>query len=213
MHACALADSLEMRTVVIPVGAGVLSAMGLLQAPLVADASRTHITDVGSGELAGVISEVSASAKAGLTEQGVEVDRLEVSIDCRYAGQAHEVNVDAQPLSEIASRFHEAHRGRFGWDDPGGSVQVVTVRARATRSPEEFRMQPPEVSSEPVLQAQAHLQDGPTTLEIYQLTSLGPGDEVEGPALVQGETSTILLESGWEGALTEAGSFILERRR
>ena len=119
MHATALAASLEISTVLVPRSAGVLSALGLLATPLAADAALTRpMRDPDQAEVAALLSELSERAWDLLARQGAEPASVQHRIDCRYAGQAHEVPVavTASPdLSRVASDFAAAHRARYGW--------------------------------------------------------------------------------------------------
>jgi N-methylhydantoinase A/oxoprolinase/acetone carboxylase beta subunit len=116
LHACALAEALGVTTVVVPPRAGVLSAVGLLCSPVQRDLVRSWPTP---GDLTGLeeaLAELAASAGAG---------EVESSVDCRYAGQSHELTVPS------VADFPEEHRRRNGYvrDAP---VEVVALRARAT---------------------------------------------------------------------------------
>jgi N-methylhydantoinase A len=110
LHACALADELEMSTVLVPAAAGVLSALGLVAADERRDAVRSYVVTL---------------AEAGeLPEEG--------EADLRYAGQSFELTVPLGP--ELAERFHAAHEERYGYADPGRELELVAVRTAETRA-------------------------------------------------------------------------------
>jgi N-methylhydantoinase A/oxoprolinase/acetone carboxylase beta subunit len=116
LHACALADALGMPAVIVPPRAGVLSAVGLLCSPVQRDLVRSWPTP---GELTGLdaaLAELARSAGAG---------DVETSVDCRYAGQSHELTVPA------VADFPQEHRRRNGYVR-NAPVEVVALRARAT---------------------------------------------------------------------------------
>jgi N-methylhydantoinase A/oxoprolinase/acetone carboxylase beta subunit len=116
LHACALAEALGMTAVVVPPRAGVLSAVGLLCSPVQRDAVRSWPTP---GDLTGLdvaLAELAASTGAG---------DVETSVDCRYAGQSHELTVPG------VADFPEEHRRRNGYVR-AAPVEVVALRARAT---------------------------------------------------------------------------------
>jgi N-methylhydantoinase A/oxoprolinase/acetone carboxylase beta subunit len=120
LHACAVADALEMRAVVVPTMAGVLSAVGLLGAPRQVDlvSSWGSPFDVDGAERAAVELGQDAARRLGA---GAEV---ETALDCRYAGQSHELTV-----AKVAD-FPDEHRRRNGFvqDAP---IEVVGLRATA----------------------------------------------------------------------------------
>ncbi|HEY8200154.1 MAG TPA: hydantoinase/oxoprolinase family protein, partial [Actinomycetota bacterium] len=94
MHATTLAAELEMDRVLIPPGAGVLSALGLLATPLASDLSLTRpMTDADPGDVERILSELAERATEALRDQGSDVAEVARIVDCRYKGQAHEVPV------------------------------------------------------------------------------------------------------------------------
>jgi N-methylhydantoinase A/oxoprolinase/acetone carboxylase beta subunit len=129
LHACALADALGMAAVVVPPRAGVLSAVGLLCGPRQHDAVRSWPTPTDHGGLGAALSELGAAAARGLVAvDGVEVEvEVVTTVDCRYAGQSHELRVPT------VDDFGAEHRRRNGYDRPGTTVEVVALRATARR--------------------------------------------------------------------------------
>jgi N-methylhydantoinase A len=104
LHACSLAEELEIETVLVPEAAGVLSAVGLA----VSDERRDHVR-----------SYVVPLAEAGeLPAEG--------EADVRYAGQSFELTV---PLGgDLADSFHRAHEERYGYADRDRPLELVAVR-------------------------------------------------------------------------------------
>ncbi|HVM17313.1 MAG TPA: hydantoinase/oxoprolinase family protein [Gaiellaceae bacterium] len=104
LHACELADELEVRTVLVPAAAGVLSALGLVATEQRRDHVRSYLVPL---------------REAGrLPEEG--------EADLRYRGQAFELAVPLGPRLE--ERFHRAHEERYGYADRGREVELVAVR-------------------------------------------------------------------------------------
>ena len=109
LHACALADELEMSTVLVPAAAGVLSALGLVAADERRDAVRSYVVPL---------------AEAGeLPDEG--------EADLRYAGQSFELTVPLGP--RLAERFHAAHEERYGYSNRGRELELVAVRTAEIR--------------------------------------------------------------------------------
>ena len=147
LHACALAEALGMPAVVVPPRAGVLSAVGLLASPLQAVLVRSWPTP---GDHAGLpearfsLARAAARHLLGLDEDipgrvmlnparssasvtfgdGGHVD-VELSLDCRYAGQSHELTVPS------VAAFEDEHRRRNGYARQGAAVEVTAIRAAA----------------------------------------------------------------------------------
>ena len=104
LHACALADELELRTVLVPEAAGVLSALGLVASDERRDRVRSYVVPLEEAE------ELPAEGEA----------------DVRYRGQSFELAVPLGP--ELAERFHRAHEERYGFADRGRPLELVAVR-------------------------------------------------------------------------------------
>jgi N-methylhydantoinase A len=104
LHACALAEDLDIEAVLVPAAAGVLSALGLVAG----DERRDR-----------VVSYVRPLAEAGELP-------LEGEADLRYRGQSFELTVPLQP--DLATAFHRAHEERYGYADPAREIELVAVR-------------------------------------------------------------------------------------
>lgn len=131
LHAAPLAQALGMRAVVVPPRAGVLSAAGLLGAPRQVDLVRSWPTPGSTSGLAEARAELADRARAQLAATSGAWGEVAVasSLDCRYAGQSHELVV-----AELADFEHE-HRRRNGFARPDAPVEVVALRARASAAP------------------------------------------------------------------------------
>jgi N-methylhydantoinase A/oxoprolinase/acetone carboxylase beta subunit len=124
LHACALADALDMAAVVIPARAGVLSAVGLLTSPLQRDLVHSWPRPLDHTGLDAALAALAEHA-ASLVGPGASTS---TAVDCRYEGQSHELMV-----STVAD-FHQAHRLRNGFVRPEAAVEVIALRATAARS-------------------------------------------------------------------------------
>ncbi|MBA3655519.1 MAG: hydantoinase/oxoprolinase family protein, partial [Actinobacteria bacterium] len=127
LHACAVADALGMKAVIVPPRAGVLSAAGILDAPYQTDAVRTWPTPA---DTEGVDAALAALAEA---TGGTDVV---TAVDCRYAGQSHELTVPT------VADFGEEHRRRNGYARPDAPIEVVALRATG-RTPSPVDALPP----------------------------------------------------------------------
>ncbi len=120
LHACSLAEELEISTVLVPAQAGVLSALGLA----VGDERRDR-----------VVSYVCALDEAGeLPAEG--------EADLRYRGQSFELTVPLEP--DLAAAFHRAHDARYGYADPEREIELVAVRTADVRPGPALELPPAE---------------------------------------------------------------------
>ncbi len=179
LHACALADALGMAAVVVPARAGVLSAVGLLTAPRRRDLVRSWPTPADHDGLAAAREALAAEAAALVGGDGADVT-VTTAVDCRYRGQSHELTVPD------VDAFADEHRRRNGYARPGDPVEVIAVRAVATR--------PPAVDP-------GDLPDPPARID----------DPVAGPAVIAEPDCTIWVADGWVARPGAAGALVLRR--
>lgn len=129
LHACALADDLGIGIVLVPAASGVLSALGLAVADVRRDyvrAARLALPD--GGALIEALDAIRLEAAGDLPDADVHL-----AVDCRYAGQGHEMTIAVAAAGETEIAFHAAHRARHGWAREDRTVEVVAVRATAVR--------------------------------------------------------------------------------
>ncbi len=175
LHACALADELGMSCVIVPPRAGVLSAVGILGAPRQVDLVHSWPTPLDHSGLVTRRSALGAEAAAALG--GADGVVVTTWVDCRYEGQSHELSVDSP------AGFHQEHERRNGYARPDHPVEVIAVRARASRE-------------SPV--SIADLPDVPRTGAV-------------GPAVIAEPDCTIWVPEGWSAEPGALGALVLRR--
>ena len=179
LHACALADALGMPAVIVPARAGVLSAVGLLSAPPRREVvrSRSH-----PGRLDDLDSDLATVRSLALRVAGAGDDvEVTTAMDCRYAGQSHELTVGD------LDGFHAEHERRNGFARPGAPVEVVAVRATVTRP------------------AALRVEDLPVPAHRI---GFGP---VSGPWVIAEPDCTVWVAAGWRAEAGAAGALVLRR--
>jgi N-methylhydantoinase A/oxoprolinase/acetone carboxylase beta subunit len=125
LHACAIAGLLGMAAVIVPARAGVLSAVGLLTAPLQVDLVQSWPAPLDHAGLPGARDALAAEAVRQLAAPAGGAVDVATWVDCRYAGQGHELRA-ADP-----EHFHAVHERRNGFARPDEPVEVVALRATA----------------------------------------------------------------------------------
>ncbi len=142
LHACELAESLEIPRVVVPAHAGVLSALGML----VADCVRDYSQSVLNGEPRAAFSRLERLARRDMRQQGFEDIVLVRTLDMRYEGQSYEINLP----EDRAVAFDEVHEQRYGYRHAGRATQAVTARVQAIgKTPEDSQPDLSAASSQP----------------------------------------------------------------
>lgn len=222
LHACELAESLRIPTVFIPRYPGVLSALGMILAPIIKDYVQTVMLDASAMDDSSVTAAFSPLETRALSELQDEmhtmVTQTETGIvlqrfcDLRYVGQAYEVTTPlAETLAETLARFHALHKQRFGHSHPEQAVQLVAVRVKGIVQPTQ-----PELLTMPFAgEAAEHatigtrrmtFTGGEYTARVYDRARLQHGNRIVGPALLVQSDSTFLLPPRWEGMVDAWGN-------
>jgi N-methylhydantoinase A len=218
-HAVALAQELGVQGVIVPKLPGLFSAYGLLIADLQRDWSASFLRSLDEyspPELGTLVAGLREAAEAEFVEAGEDVSQAEytVILDMRYRGQGFELEVvaDADDLADparLAARFHDSHRQRYGHAAPAELPEIVTVRLRAAipRMADHKRPRPERDRAEPAAVVEP-LRDG---TQFVARDSLASGATVVGPAIVEEETTTVVISDGWKAALDWDGNLRVVR--
>lgn len=220
LHAVALAESLRIPQVLIPADPGAFSALGLLLAEVVKDYSRTVMTMLDPAgplpdEFKRQFDQLEGQARAELAAEGFSPAqiRLERSLAARYRGQSYELTV---PVAGDPRRtFHDLHRARYGHADPARSLEVVSLRLRASglTSKPPLRRSPRPVGREakPIEYSTVYLGRRPRRLPVYERSGLPVGARLTAPAIIVEYGSTTLLPAGWTLEVDGWGNMVMGR--
>jgi N-methylhydantoinase A len=172
-----------MSRALIPLHAGVLSAIGLACAPeRIEYAASFHgaANEASEESLEDVFHDLEQQARGALPDSIIARH-----VDCRYPSQGYELTVSgAGGASAIASTFHHAHSERYGHADEESMVEVVNARVVATRRRR--------------------------SIELQQVDWDGD-DTISGPTTVSAPDFTLRIEDGWSGTRHSTGAVLLER--
>jgi N-methylhydantoinase A len=221
LHQAALARELGCRRVLVPPHPGVLSALGLLAAPVTADRAHSRLVatdDLADDVLAAGWAELADEALAILIEQGVEVAATRRSADLRYRGQAFELEVTAPggpaDVDALVAAFHSAHLQRYGYDQPEAAVELVTLRVRlegpAPSVPLERLTGGGGVEDATIAIREVVLEGRRIPAHVVDRTALGAGARLRGPAVIVGLDATCWVAPWQTGEVDDHGSLVLE---
>jgi N-methylhydantoinase A len=232
LHACRLAELLDIPTVVIPSRPGVLSTWGLLDT----DIRATFVRTVGPAErgaesgdvssLEAVWAELEAHARAWLDDEQVPRDRqrFERAADLRYEHQSFELTcgagagpLTAARLVELTATFHAEHRRLYSYELPAARVELVNLciiaigglprRAVPALSPNGTDLSHALAGSRPVYFRRLGFVRTPC----YARGRLAPGMAFSGPAIVDQDDATTLVAPGVRARIDQALNIVLER--
>ncbi|MCC6523776.1 MAG: hydantoinase/oxoprolinase family protein [Polyangiaceae bacterium] len=232
LHACAIAGELEMTSVVVPAGASVLCAVGMLLADLQHDFVRSFMAPLATldpAALAAVVGEMTAEGDELLLDEGIPRGAAvhEVALDLRYLKQYHEVTVpvpaaELAPLDRaaIARRFHAEHDRLYGYElaGEGTGIELINVRVRALGRTEKPALPKraaggadPGHAGKGSRRAYVPARGAFAAVPVFDGHALRAGNVVAGPALVERTDTTVLVDEGWRATVDELGSYLVER--
>jgi N-methylhydantoinase A len=219
LHLCQLADALGVPRALVPVHAGVLSALGMLVAPRQRQMSRTAQQLLSTADAATInliAAELSLEGIAQLrAEKAGDEDCIaqQVSLDLRYQGQSYTLNVAwqgerKQAVEEVIHAFHCAHEQRFGHRL---ALPIERVNVRVALNATSHRPQLPTLTQQQPLAPSYALLHGIGEVAVYRRERLAVGQTIEGPALVTEQVSTTLIASGWQAKVDGYGNLLLKK--
>ncbi|MEW8478055.1 MAG: hydantoinase/oxoprolinase family protein [Candidatus Thiodiazotropha sp.] len=215
LHVCALADALGMRAALVPVNAGVLSALGMLATRpgrQLVHAYLGPLEGMNDGELAQAFSRLARGGVDALVEEGLEEDQIELeyALDLRYLGQSYTLGVPWRSLAQAEGDFHRLHETRYG-HRMQAPVELVNLRV-ALHGPEAVIAlgQPPGARPAEACEL-LNVWGVDSPVPRYERAQLSAGETVSGPALITEMASTTWLAPGWSCRSDSAGNLLLER--
>lgn len=219
LHACAVAQELEIARVIVPQHPGCFAAQGLLSAPLHADVARSVLCGMDAASdasLAQWFAQRESAARDDLLQRGALADSIVCrrEYDARYRGQGFELTIAAEGSpDEVALRFHEAHRARYGYDVRDETIELVNARLRASGAlSHDAAVAQRETAQvrKPAQRRSLWLDDAWVDVPVVAREALTSGGRLDGPAIVEEYDCTTYVPPGWR--LTR-GSHALELER
>ena len=208
VHATGLARKLRCPTVVVPPYSGVMSAIGLLSAPIAFERSRAVrrlLCDCDPAELEALFVDLENETRGLLPADGAARNRR--VIDLRYSGQDYALETDiGDSCTETGAAarwqrdFEAAYERLYGRIDDDNPVEVANLRVHASLASEPPRIPKPTAGAHALPKAQRGIYvfdtGGFELAPVYERSALRAGQEIEGPAVVEERESTLVLGPG-----------------
>ncbi len=224
MHACALAEELDIGHIVVPPSPGMFSALGLLASDLFHDYSRPVIRDAEDAdpaELESLYGEMEVEGAATLTREGIP-ERLRSyrrTLDMRYRGQGFELGVDTRKpvtrssIAESVKAFHAKHREVYGYSAEEEPAEIVNAKLRVIGLLEKprLRRRRRNRSDQPPDHRKVYYESLGDWMEneVHQRAALNRLRE--GPAVIEQYDATTVVYPGWSYTPDDYGNLVLRR--
>lgn len=233
LHACEMAEEMEIPRVVIPVASGQFSALGIGLSELRQDFSRPVIRPLKAVEIADVnqvLDGLQQEANDIFSRQGIGPEELntELAADLRYLGQEYTVTVpitgDRDELKaewqELGSKFDDFHHRIYGHSAEGEPKELINLRLKATAEVSQVKLEKHQDEGEKP-PAEAYLgeletyfagEDRYLASNCYRRELLKPGNRISGPAIIEEFGSTAVLSPDWQLEVDSFGNLIFSRK-
>ncbi|MAU85921.1 MAG: 5-oxoprolinase [Euryarchaeota archaeon] len=226
LQACRLVNLLGLEAAIVPPDPGNLSAYGLLVVDLRHDEVQTigqSHGELSTQKLRETFSELEERAATALATQGyAKADqRLVRWADLRYEGQAFEVQtsapsvpIDESFIPQVLANFHDEHERLYGYcyrDRPDAVVEWVNLRATSFGPIE--RPDPETIATGTGAEATGQRQvyfDGWHDVPIFDRSTLGKGDTIQGPAIIEEFGSTTPLAPNFEVTVDALANLVIK---
>jgi len=228
VHGVRIAEALGSPEFIVPLGAGVMSTIGFLVAPLAFDFARSWRTPLASLDWEranALLAEMEAEGRALLEASGVPSHdvRFRREADMRYVGQGYEIPVRLPDeklgehcTSEILAAFEESYRRLYGRLGPPVAIEITNWRVSCSGPKPKLRLDiGPQGSGgvhsqKNVRQVYFPELGGFVETSVFDRYRLAPGAIVEGPAVIEERESTAIIGPNSRGRVDEHWNLIVE---
>src|SRR6266704_2865740 len=229
VHGFRIAKALGSSAMLAPFGAGVMSAVGFLTAPLAFDFVRSwpgHLDQLDWQEVNALLSEMEAEGQALLEQSGMSPKNIRHRrvADIRYVGQGHEIQVPlpggqlgGESAPTIINSFEEAYHRLYERLSQSVPVEIINWRITSSGPAPQVRLQAGRDERTIVQTAlkgsrQAYFPElgGYHDTPVYNRYSLLPGSSFSGPAIVEERESTVIIGPDSRFRIDEQRNLIVE---
>jgi N-methylhydantoinase A len=228
IHASAIARELDIPLMLVPRDASVMCAVGQLLSDLRHDFVRSYLASLDKLDSVRahlLCEEMETQAVDTLLSEGIPRDKivLALSADVRYIGQFNEVEVPlasdgwtAAGIEQLVGDFHRRHEALNGYRMPSAPIEIVNLRVVGTGIVDKPQMMK-SASSEtqaalsPIGHRKAFFDNGFTEVPVYDGFQLPPACSINGPAIVEQSTTTVIVQPGYQLSCDDFGNYLVYR--
>jgi 5-oxoprolinase (ATP-hydrolysing) len=218
-HACAVADALGIRTVLVPPMAGVLSALGIGLADTTAmrEQSVEMRLDIPALErLATVADSLVQATRAELLDEGIPVARIRVArrVHLRYEGTDTAIPVELADLEAMTAAFETSHRATYSFlmERPLIAEAVSVEATGVTEQPDLSHLGDHDTDGTGALETvRIYLGGSWCDAPLRNRERMRPGETMTGPAIIAEPNATTVIDEGWQATMIQSGHLLAER--
>jgi N-methylhydantoinase A len=229
VHGYRIAKALGSPAMIAPFGAGVMSAIGFLTAPLAFDFVRSwpgRLDAIDWQKANALLGEMEAEGQALLEQSGVSPAQIwhQRAADIRYVGQGHEIQVplpggrlDSESVPGIVRSFEETYRRLYERLSESVPLEIINWRVISSGPAPQMRLRAAGVEQEATSTARkgarrAYFPElgGYVETPVYDRYGLSPGTGFDGPAIVEERESTVIVGPDCRFRIDEQLNLVVE---
>jgi N-methylhydantoinase A len=189
-YAIDLAEEMGISTVVIPPYPGLFSALGLLFADKKYEARKSYPKDLEKD-----FEELESKVKGKYYLRYADV---------RYEGQGWEITIPVSDVKKIKEDFETIHRKIYGFT-LDRDIEIITIRVFGIVPSYKVTLPKPKIVDKPSVKFRKVYFEEWIETPIYKREELPSNYEIEGPAIIEEYSSTIVIKPNWKGIVDENG--------
>lgn len=229
LHACSLAEKVGVRTLIVPRGAGVGSAIGFLRAPIAYEITRSAAIGLEQFDAVRVnhlLRQMTKDARA-VVDPALRGGKSTIQIiaDCRYVGQGHEIRIavptrvlTATDGAKLKAEFEQIYEQVYGLRIPNQDVEAITWSVTVSSKPEtpkragSTRAAPPprprrkRTIYDPALGRQL-------SVPVYWRFDMKPGTAIKGPAIIAEDETSTIVGANFRARINTLGYIVMEKTK
>ena len=222
-----IAAELGCQRVLVPRTAGALSASGMQFSDIITEAGASKLTttidfdfDGVNAALAGIDDTLDQFA-ARLAERGITNVTKRYFVEARYRFQVWELEIEvstnrfnnASDVESLVQAFHQMHERVFAVTDEGNPVECLNWRGRLIADVDAPSLEPARdessASADNARKRMAYFAEGLVETPIYLGDQLTAGASIDGPAIIEEPTTTLVIHPGASARVSSGGRYIL----
>ena len=222
-----IATELGCKTVLVPRTAGALSASGMQFSDIITETGASRLTTSENFDFEGVREALAQIDKEldqfqnDLASRGIEEIEKRYFVEARYRFQVWELEIEIkdnlfageEDVHDLVERFHRMHERVFAITDEGQVVECLNWRGRLVGKVNSTSLEPSKISetsnAKSERQKKVHFGDGSTETAIFSGETLPIGSRVEGPAIIEEHTSTLVVYPGSAVVVSSGGRYLI----
>src|SRR5438132_10667923 len=199
VHACDLAEELEIKRIIVPLHPGLFSAFGLLTV----DLSRTFTQPITKEEATNIeptFSQLREEVRKSMKQEGFTSYRTIEQVDLRYQGQAFEITLPYKKNTNLTRLLGREHKKLYGYSS-NDTVEAINARIRANITIPKAKLAKKQLQHAeppaPTSLRRVSLLGSWQKVLVYNRENLFPGAGSKGPCIIEEYDSTTIIGRNW----------------